>query len=89
MKITNPLSRVASWVTLMAGNNLFGEVQKRPNILNDTETELRIMKELGQLICTPKGKDNQMTSEEISIVIIDSLISIEVRQWFRRHLSQR
>jgi hypothetical protein len=63
------------------------DIERSPDILEDPKTGTRIMRELGQLICTYKRQEREMSDEEASGVVIDSLISIKVINWFRRNLS--
>ncbi|KAJ6027291.1 uncharacterized protein N7446_004111 [Penicillium canescens] len=65
----------------------FANVERHPELLDDPETELRIMRELGKSIYSYKGQERELTDEEMSAIVIDSLISIEIRNWFRRKLS--
>jgi hypothetical protein len=65
----------------------FANVERHPDLLDEPETELRIMRELGKSIYSYKGQERELTDEEMSAIVIDSLISIEIRNWFRRKLS--
>jgi hypothetical protein len=67
--------------------NFFANLERHPELLDDPETELRIMRELAKSIHSYKGQEREMTDEEMSAIVIDSLISIEIRNWFRRKLS--
>lgn len=65
----------------------FAEVERSPDILDYPETEIRIMRALAKTIYTYKGQGGEMTDEELAGIVIDSLISIEIRNWFRRKMS--
>ncbi|KAJ5895501.1 hypothetical protein N7495_007192 [Penicillium taxi] len=67
--------------------NYFAHVERHVELLDDPETKLRITRELGKSIYSYKGQYQEMTDEEMSATILDSLISIEIRNWFRRKLS--
>ena len=43
------------------------------------------MRELGKSIYSFTGQEQELT-DEMSAIVIDSLISIEIRNWFRRKL---
>lgn len=66
-----------------------GQVSKDPILLENNATEIKILQELGKMIVphTACGHQGQMTDEEVSGVAIDSLLSIEIRNWARRKLA--
>lgn len=66
-----------------------GQISTDPVLLEKDDTEIKILQELGKVIVphTAYGNQGQMTEEEISGVAIDSLISIEIRNWARRKLA--
>ncbi|PYH80087.1 ketoacyl-synt-domain-containing protein [Aspergillus uvarum CBS 121591] len=61
------------------------EIQSNPDLLDDPATELRIMSELCTLINAHMSRDGR-ESEDMATIPIDSLMSIEIRNWFRRQL---
>lgn len=65
------------------------QIIKDPALLEKQETEVKILHELGSVIIphTACGQQGPMTDEEIAGVAIDSLISIEIRNWARRKLA--
>ncbi|EFE44178.1 polyketide synthase, putative [Trichophyton verrucosum HKI 0517] len=63
------------------------DIKKDPSILDSPESKKRIAKELRVLIGPRAGLDENADDEEIDNIVIDSLMSIEIRSWFRRNLS--
>ncbi|OJJ99176.1 hypothetical protein ASPACDRAFT_1870238 [Aspergillus aculeatus ATCC 16872] len=63
----------------------FSEIQSNPDLLDDPATELRIMSELCTLINAHMSRDAR-ENEDMATIPIDSLMSIEIRNWFRRQL---
>jgi NAD(P)-dependent dehydrogenase (short-subunit alcohol dehydrogenase family) len=66
-----------------------GQISKDPDLLKQDATETKILQELGKVIVphTASGQQGQMSDEEISGVAIDSLMSIEIKNWARRKLT--
>ncbi|KAL3449932.1 hypothetical protein BJX65DRAFT_305943 [Aspergillus insuetus] len=64
----------------------FHAVQHNPELLDDPETENRIMRELCSLITAHMSVDGS-SDEEVANTPIDSLMAIEIRNWFRRKLA--
>ncbi|EFQ96902.1 fatty acid synthase S-acetyltransferase [Nannizzia gypsea CBS 118893] len=67
--------------------DLIEDVKKDPTILDTPETEEKIAKELRILIGSRVGHDEDRDKQEIDNMAIDSLMTIEIRSWFRRNLS--
>ncbi|GMF79844.1 unnamed protein product [Aspergillus oryzae] len=65
---------------------LMDEVEANPATLKNPEVEKRIRGEVGHLISTYISNHEDMTDEEINNITIDSLMSIEIRNWTRRRL---
>ncbi|KAE8135591.1 hypothetical protein BDV38DRAFT_294606 [Aspergillus pseudotamarii] len=65
---------------------LMDEVEANPATLKDPEVEKRIRGEVGRLIATYISNHEDMTDNEINNITIDSLMSIEIRNWTRRRL---
>ncbi|KAE8379162.1 hypothetical protein BDV26DRAFT_175817 [Aspergillus bertholletiae] len=63
------------------------DVEMNPAILDDPQTESRITGELGKMIISHTGRDREMDEEHMAAIAIDSLMSLEIRSWFRRKLS--
>lgn len=65
------------------------QIFKDPVLLERKETEIKILQELGKVIVphTACGQHGQMTDEEISGVALDSLMSIEIKNWARTKLA--
>ncbi|RAH67812.1 type I polyketide synthase [Aspergillus aculeatinus CBS 121060] len=63
----------------------FSEIQSNPDLLDDPATELRIMSELCNLINAHMSRDGK-ENDDMANIAIDSLMSIEIRNWFRRQL---
>ncbi|KAM5494833.1 Type I Iterative PKS [Microsporum audouinii] len=67
--------------------SLVEEVKRNPSILSAQDTEEQIAKELRVLIGSRAGLDGNVDKKEIDNMAIDSLMTIEIRSWFRRNLS--
>ena len=63
-----------------------GEIENNPDLLDDPLTEIRIMTELCKLINAHMARD-ESENEDMASIPIDSLMSIEIRNWFRRQLA--
>ncbi|PYI34570.1 ketoacyl-synt-domain-containing protein [Aspergillus indologenus CBS 114.80] len=63
----------------------FSEISSNPDLLDDPATELRIMSELCNLINAHMSRDGR-ENDDMASIPIDSLMSIEIRNWFRRQL---
>ncbi|KAL4875728.1 putative polyketide synthase [Aspergillus karnatakaensis] len=63
-----------------------GEVEADPQILNAPETLPRVTREVGKLITSYVSADQEMSDEQIANYAIDSLMSIEIRNWVRRKM---
>ncbi|KAF3384455.1 Compactin diketide synthase mokB [Penicillium rolfsii] len=66
--------------------DFFHAIQHNPELLEDPETERRIMKELCTLIAAHMSVEGS-SDEEMADTPIDSLMAIEIRNWFRRKLA--
>ncbi|RAH72474.1 putative polyketide synthase [Aspergillus aculeatinus CBS 121060] len=62
------------------------EIDKDPSILYDPDTENQFTYELGKMIATHMSYPEDMELEELAAIAIDSLMAIEIRSWFRRHV---
>ncbi|RAL13936.1 polyketide synthase [Aspergillus homomorphus CBS 101889] len=62
------------------------EVDEDPSILDDPATHDRLTFELGKMIASHMSYSGDMSLEELAKISIDSLMAIEIRSWFRRHV---
>ncbi|KAE8368107.1 hypothetical protein BDV27DRAFT_154279 [Aspergillus caelatus] len=60
-------------------------IKNNPSLLDQPEVEERIVFELGRLIASYTSRPEDITLEELSDIPIDSLMTFEIRTWFRRH----
>ncbi|GAB1218268.1 hypothetical protein ATERTT37_007522 [Aspergillus terreus] len=60
-------------------------VKENPELLDDPETEAKIVTELGKLIASYTSNSDEMTQEDYANIVIDSLMTFEIRTWFRGH----
>ncbi|PLB54037.1 polyketide synthase [Aspergillus steynii IBT 23096] len=60
-------------------------IQKAPELLDKPATEQRLTEELGKLIASYTSRPDDMTRDELANIAIDSLMTFEIRTWFRRH----
>ncbi|KAE8356836.1 hypothetical protein BDV28DRAFT_41348 [Aspergillus coremiiformis] len=60
-------------------------IKNNPALLDQPETEEKIVRELGKLIASYTSRSEDMTQDELSNIPIDSLMTFEIRTWFRRH----
>ncbi|KNG90606.1 putative polyketide synthase [Aspergillus nomiae NRRL 13137] len=60
-------------------------IKNNPSLLDRPETEEKILLELGKLVASYTSRPEDMTLEEFSNIPIDSLMTVEIRTWFRRH----
>jgi hypothetical protein len=63
------------------------EIEKNPTLLHQAQTLVRIGAEIGRLVATYVSNGQEMTNEEIANSPIDSLMSIEIRNWTRRRMN--
>lgn len=63
------------------------EIENNPAILLEVTTVVRVRREIGKLITTYVANGQEMTEEEVSDSPIDSLMSIEIRNWTRRRMN--
>ncbi|RHZ46920.1 uncharacterized protein CDV56_103490 [Aspergillus thermomutatus] len=61
-------------------------VEQDPTLLDDQATEDRITYELGKMIASHMSYPEDMELEDLANIAIDSLMTIEIRSWFRRHV---
>ncbi|OGM49399.1 polyketide synthase [Aspergillus bombycis] len=66
---------------------LMGELDANPAMVYDPEFANRIRREVGRLVSTYISNNEDMTDEEIRNIKVDSLMSIEIRNWTRRRLN--
>lgn len=66
--------------------DLVERIQRDPQILDDPATESQIIKVLGREIGSHLSNTNDMDDDEVGNMVIESLVMIEIRSWFRRHL---
>ncbi|KAJ5653747.1 hypothetical protein N7490_000750, partial [Penicillium lividum] len=62
-------------------------IKNTPEILDDPATEQQVIKVLGREIGSHLANTDDMEETEICNMVIDSLAIIEIRSWYRRHLS--
>ncbi|KAF7586076.1 hypothetical protein BBP40_009607 [Aspergillus hancockii] len=60
-------------------------IKNQPELLDKPETEEKLIQELGKLIASYTSRPGDMTRDELSNMPIDSLMTFEIRTWFRRH----
>ena len=65
---------------------LFDAIQKNPGLLDDPAMENRIVNVLGREIGSHLTNTDDMDDTEIREMVIESLVMIEIKSWFRRHL---
>ncbi|KAJ5918606.1 Fum1p [Penicillium verhagenii] len=65
---------------------LIAQAEGDPAILDDPETEALIRREMGKLITQHMATAKDMDDEQIANIVVDSLMSIEIRGWIRRNL---
>ncbi|KAJ6082548.1 hypothetical protein N7499_007422 [Penicillium canescens] len=94
-----PDARYSLWTKIISSNDtttttlegdvkeLVEAIQRSPEILGDPLIENRITKVLGKEIGSHLTSINDMEDDEIQNLVIESLVMIEVRSWFRRHLN--
>lgn len=66
--------------------DLISAIAKDPKVLDRSETEQKITDEIGSMIATQMGCPEDMTGEDRAKIAVDSLMTIEIRNWFRRHI---
>ncbi|KAF4231532.1 hypothetical protein CNMCM8980_005228 [Aspergillus fumigatiaffinis] len=62
-------------------------IEQNPILLDDQTTEDRITYELGKMIASHLSYPEEMELKELGNIAIDSLMTIEIRSWFRRHVN--
>ncbi|KAE8155307.1 hypothetical protein BDV25DRAFT_135054 [Aspergillus avenaceus] len=60
-------------------------IRNDPSILDKPETEEKLIVELGKLIASYTSRSVNLTPSELANIPIDSLMTFEIRTWFRRH----
>lgn len=60
-------------------------IQKAPELLDKPATEQKLTEELGKLIASYTSRSENMTRDELANIAVDSLMTFEIRTWFRRH----
>jgi acyl carrier protein len=66
--------------------DLMVEVENDPEILNRAETQDRLRKETGKLLAAHRNQGEGLTDEQMNAIVIDSIMSIEIRTWCRQRL---
>lgn len=80
--VTNKAARSSQSHALQS---LLGEIQKNPKLLDEQSTHDKITIELGKVVAAHLAYAEDLSKEELSNIAIDSLMSIEIRSWFRRN----
>ncbi|KAH8424223.1 uncharacterized protein LDX57_001981 [Aspergillus melleus] len=65
---------------------LVASIKRDPALLDDAATEVKITLEIGRMVATNMSYPTDMTEEELIEITIDSLMTIEIRSWFRRNV---
>ncbi|KAI9037118.1 lovastatin diketide synthase LovF [Aspergillus affinis] len=65
---------------------LVASIKRDPALLYDPATEVKITYEIGRMVATNMSYPTEMTEEELVEITIDSLMTIEIRSWFRRNV---
>ncbi|KAE8154183.1 polyketide synthase [Aspergillus avenaceus] len=61
-------------------------IEHEPSLLYEQSTEDKITYELGRMVASHMSHPDDLGLEELANITIDSLMAIEIRGWFRRHL---
>lgn len=70
------------------GSSLIAEVENNRYVLHEPGIERRVTREMGLLISSSTGRGGKdMSDEDMANMAIDSLMSIEIRNWIRRKMS--
>ncbi|PYI00201.1 hypothetical protein BO71DRAFT_455104 [Aspergillus ellipticus CBS 707.79] len=64
---------------------LVDEIRRNPSLLDEPHIQDLITIELGKVLAAHLGHEEDLSKEELANIVIDSLMSIEVRSWFRRN----
>ncbi|THC96275.1 hypothetical protein EYZ11_004268 [Aspergillus tanneri] len=91
-------ARCSIWNNILAGINqtstgskadelreYMKAIKQNPDLLDKPATEQRLTEELGKLVASYTSHPDGMTQEELSNIAIDSMMTFEIRTWFRRH----
>lgn len=70
-----------------SGPSLIAEVENNRYVLYEPGIERRVTREMGLLISGSTGRGKDMSDEDMASMAIDSLMSIEIRNWIRRKMS--
>ncbi|KAI2910620.1 hypothetical protein CBS147371_8770 [Aspergillus niger] len=65
---------------------LVNAVKRDPSLLYDPATETKITLEIGRMVASNMSYPDDMPYEELCEIAIDSLMTIEIRSWFRRNV---
>ncbi|OJJ78433.1 uncharacterized protein ASPGLDRAFT_62541 [Aspergillus glaucus CBS 516.65] len=65
--------------------SLLDEVQLNPKLLDEQSTLDKITVELGKVVAAHLAYAEDLSKEELANIVIDSLMGIEIRSWFRRN----
>ncbi|OQD86541.1 hypothetical protein PENANT_c007G06237 [Penicillium antarcticum] len=66
--------------------SLLQRAEQNPAILSEPETEATIRREIAQLVTRHLAQGQDMDDDQVANMVIDSLMSIEIRSWVRRNL---
>ncbi|GLB23232.1 type I Iterative Polyketide synthase (PKS) [Aspergillus tubingensis] len=61
-------------------------IKRNPSLLYDPATETKITLEIGRMVASNMSYPDDMPYEELCEIAIDSLMTIEIRSWFRRNV---
>ncbi|CAG8947510.1 unnamed protein product [Penicillium salamii] len=66
---------------------LLASMKRDPALLYDPATEEKITLEIGRMVAKGTSHSDDLSPEELGEIAIDSLMTIEIRSWFRRHVN--
>lgn len=66
--------------------NLLDQIEQNPSILDDNDASLAVAQQLCKLLARQLFPGQESMSEQSSQLVVDSLMSIEIRNWSRRML---
>ncbi|KAL4894897.1 hypothetical protein BDV59DRAFT_212153 [Aspergillus ambiguus] len=61
------------------------KLKENPGLLDEPGTEAKIIQELGKLIASYTSSSDEMSQDDYANIVIDSLMTFEIRTWFRGH----
>ncbi|KAL3487002.1 male sterility protein-domain-containing protein [Aspergillus germanicus] len=65
---------------------LLEEIENDTSLLYEISTEDKITYEIGRMIASHMSYPDDLKLNELAKITIDSLMTIEIRDWFRRHI---